>query len=905
MRLKLVVLLSLFFIIFVASISYEVKFTTEANSGGWTGTVYIRADGSIEPTTAPIQRIEDIYKLLKDVQGGIVIEASNIIFDGQGYRIEGNFTNFGIKLEHTSGVIVRNVMIKRCAIAVYITNCHNITVSHLKISDLKPADGFYMGHVDSNVEVLGIGIYVKDCSHLVINSNSLYCCIGGILGFGIYNSNFTGNSIHSSNTFYIDVSTHTGIPYPYGLRISCCSYCYFHKNSIGPFFTRPALIQGGSNDTFLENGFSTLDIHIFNSQFIRNTVNCLTIEGDYNKIFENKIGEIHVKGRKNKIFHNDISGHASSFPNNFWDDGYPSGGNYWEIIKNRDGIIQGKRYCDDKHGINQNEPGSDGIFDLPYLISGGAGIDRYPLAHPYHSPDMVIEAKTSMKLYTGQTSTHTLSFRSNTCYILPLSLDYKWVDSQPDEVTVSFENRSLRLYPYTLVKSKLVIDVSPNASLGIFHLVISASCELLTVCGINKTLTRSVEILLVIAKDLIPPKVLHLKAPKFVSAGRNVSIEVLARDDQSGIGSITLSYCLKNDKNWNNITCQDTNWSKLMSGEILNQIVERVGTIPEQMTGSIVLYKVYISDKAGNEVTLDKNGECYFFYVIDGYVKKSIPSTIKFSIFDKNLKKEYNLNLDTTVIQMIFDVQLTIEKEIKIVASSNETEPIDQKTAWLIIEPESSKTVVNANFTITVIIDNYVQSVNKIIHKTSDGHFGKGEIPFEEIVFSLFDVPHIGEMSVVLSPKIKFNELLTITIEHRGNASLNNHALQWNSSIGNILYIKFGKGNYTEVKLLNSTLTLIGFFLETSLGVRLQSFYGAKEYDLGSLSFSIDGKPIVMKNVQGNLTLYAFVKSNEQARNINWQNFYRMFIFIWIIFVFAIALTTFFYNRKKRKGYSS
>ena len=30
--------------------------------GEWTGTVYIRADGSIEPTTAPIQRIEDIYK---------------------------------------------------------------------------------------------------------------------------------------------------------------------------------------------------------------------------------------------------------------------------------------------------------------------------------------------------------------------------------------------------------------------------------------------------------------------------------------------------------------------------------------------------------------------------------------------------------------------------------------------------------------------------------------------------------------------------------------------------------------------------------------------------------------------------------------------------------------------------
>ena len=61
---------------------------------------------------------------------------------------------------------------------------------------------------------------------------------------------------------------------------------------------------------------------------------------------------------------------------NVWDDGYPSGGNYWS-----DHVT-----VDNYSGINQDEPGSDGIVDEPYIfeyILDDDNIDNYPLVEPW------------------------------------------------------------------------------------------------------------------------------------------------------------------------------------------------------------------------------------------------------------------------------------------------------------------------------------------------------------------------------------------------------------------------------------------------------------------------------------------------------------------------------------------
>jgi parallel beta-helix repeat protein len=80
----------------------------------------------------------------------------------------------------------------------------------------------------------------------------------------------------------------------------------------------------------------------------------------------------------NHVYHNNfienINAQASySESTTFWDNGYPSGGNYWSDYSEP---------SDSQRGLGQNLTGSDGIVDLPYYI-GEDQNDHYPLMGPF------------------------------------------------------------------------------------------------------------------------------------------------------------------------------------------------------------------------------------------------------------------------------------------------------------------------------------------------------------------------------------------------------------------------------------------------------------------------------------------------------------------------------------------
>jgi len=59
----------------------------------------IRRDGSVDPSTAPIQRAGDVYTFTDDIVGyTIAVERDNVVIDGGGYTLQGNASGNGIKL---------------------------------------------------------------------------------------------------------------------------------------------------------------------------------------------------------------------------------------------------------------------------------------------------------------------------------------------------------------------------------------------------------------------------------------------------------------------------------------------------------------------------------------------------------------------------------------------------------------------------------------------------------------------------------------------------------------------------------------------------------------------------------------------------------------------------------------
>lgn len=129
-------------------------------------------------------------------------------------------------------------------------------------------------------------------------------------------------------------------------------------------------------------------VTITNNMITDSDFGIMIFESSYNTIVGNTIRNIAYTGVStyvitfpghdaswNTIYHNNFINNAQAAADgneNYWDNGYPSGGNYWDNYTGNDTFF----------GPDQDQPGKDRLGDTPQIIPEG-NKDYYPLMNPW------------------------------------------------------------------------------------------------------------------------------------------------------------------------------------------------------------------------------------------------------------------------------------------------------------------------------------------------------------------------------------------------------------------------------------------------------------------------------------------------------------------------------------------
>jgi parallel beta-helix repeat protein len=436
--------LGLLSVLFLSVLAFRVQAIIAGS-----GTIYIRADGSIDPRTAPISTVDNItYTLIGNITSiadGIVIQRDNVILDGAGCTLQGtNKWNYfmGVSFSGRTNVTIENMTVTEFydGIAVdHSSDCHvlnnNVTdnVVGFSLASTNPSQVNPSVHntISGNKAVANLfGIFLDRSGTNILTNNVM---TNNEYNFGINAENIQQfmNHVDPSNTvdhkpvcFWVharnaSVPTDAG----YVALIDCTNITVggleLKSNYQGVLLaqTNNSRILGDS----IKNNYNGVDLRwSFNNTVVGNNMtgnavgagliwfssnnavsgNSITNSGEGvfmfsnasdNAVFGNTIANslyegivIETYSYNNKIFHNNFLNNTkqviiSNFKSS-WDDGYPSGGNYWSDYEGSD------LYS----GPYQNETGYDWIGDTPYVIDQN-NTDRYPLMHPFESESQEME----------------------------------------------------------------------------------------------------------------------------------------------------------------------------------------------------------------------------------------------------------------------------------------------------------------------------------------------------------------------------------------------------------------------------------------------------------------------------------------------------------------------------------
>jgi parallel beta-helix repeat protein len=347
------------------------------------GTIYIRADGSVDPDTAPILTVDGItYTFTDNIYDSIVVERDNIVVDGAGYTVQGTGSGKGIDLFYRSNVTIKNLEIKTFYDGIRLSLSSNNKILGNNITN-NGNDGIFFIH-SSNNTIQGNNITNNDEGiELVFSSNNTVS--GNMMNGNQYNFDVFGDEpSHYIHT--IDVSNLVdGKPVYYlidkkDLVINPITYPQVGYlaliNSIN--ITVEGLTRANDYHGLLLA--YTNNSRITNSSITNNRYGITTVASSNNGISGNNITNNFYGIRLRSSSNNGISG--NNITNNFYGIRLRSSSN--NVL--RDNVIAGNRYNFGVLGEKLSHYMND--------VDASNTIDGRPIFYLFNEQNLIIDSQT-------------------------------------------------------------------------------------------------------------------------------------------------------------------------------------------------------------------------------------------------------------------------------------------------------------------------------------------------------------------------------------------------------------------------------------------------------------------------------------------------------------------------------